>query len=76
MTEPELLTVAEAAQTLRVSPRTVYNRVRAGELPALRLGSGPKAPIRIDPLDLARFLVPDDTRGRLYLEHAERVERR
>ena len=37
---PELLTLEEAAETLRVDYRTVYRMVRAGELPALRIDLG------------------------------------
>jgi excisionase family DNA binding protein len=47
-----LLTVAEAARRLRLSEKTVRRRIRAGELPALRLGDG-RAPLRVsaDELD-------------------------
>jgi excisionase family DNA binding protein len=41
-----LLTVHEAAATLRVSKQTVWRRVRAGELRAVRLG-GPGTAVRI-----------------------------
>lgn len=34
----ELLTVAEVAETLRVSTMTVYRLVRSGEIPAVRVG--------------------------------------
>lgn len=33
-----LLTVAEVAEVLRVSNMTVYRLIKAGELPALRVG--------------------------------------
>jgi excisionase family DNA binding protein len=33
-----LLTVAEVAQVLRVSNMTVYRLIKAGEMPALRVG--------------------------------------
>ncbi len=40
-TEPtEYLTTAEVASELRVNPETVRRWVRAGELPALPVGSG------------------------------------
>jgi excisionase family DNA binding protein len=35
---PELLTVREVAELLRVSTMTVYRLIRAGELPAKRVG--------------------------------------
>lgn len=34
----EVLTIAEAAELLRVHPQTVYRQVRAGKLPALKVG--------------------------------------
>lgn len=34
----ELLTVAEVAETLRVSTMTVYRLVRSGEIAAVRVG--------------------------------------
>ncbi len=44
---PELLTPAETADVLRVGRRAVYGLVERGELRHLRLGSGPRARIRI-----------------------------
>lgn len=42
-TEPLLMTVADVAQLLQVTGRTVNNLVRAGRLPApLRLGHHPR----------------------------------
>lgn len=38
-----VLTVAEAAALLRVSENTIRNAIRAGELPALRLGTGKRS---------------------------------
>jgi len=35
---PEYLNVAEVAKLLDVHPRTVYNWINTGELPALHLG--------------------------------------
>ena len=54
--EGRLLTVDEVAEQLRVSPQTVYRRIGAGELEALQIGSGPKAPIRVRAGAVARFL--------------------
>lgn len=56
MDDERLLTVKEAARVLHYSPRTIYRRAADGELRVLRLGSGPKATIRIDPQDLAAFV--------------------
>ncbi len=38
MDSEKLLTVDEVAEILRVSPSTVYRRIQAGELPAIKLG--------------------------------------
>lgn len=55
--EGRLLTVGEVADELRVTPQTVYRRIETGELEALQLGTGPKAPLRIRAGELERFLV-------------------
>ena len=34
----DVMTVSEVAQYLRVNPQTVYRKVKAGELPTLRIG--------------------------------------
>ena len=47
-----LFTVAEVADAMRVSNMTVYRLIKAGELPALRVGKG----YRIFEADLDRFL--------------------
>ena len=47
-----LLTVAEVAELLRVSNMTVYRLIKAGDLPALRVGKN----YRIREADLATFL--------------------
>lgn len=47
----ELLTVAEAADYFRVSERTVYNLVRSGELPAIKIGASWRIPLA----DLSRL---------------------
>ena len=56
----QLLTVAEVAGVLRVSNMTVYRLIKAGELPALRIGKNYR--IRRDDLDeyLARGAVRAD----------------
>jgi excisionase family DNA binding protein len=47
-----LLTVAEVAQVLRVSNMTVYRLIKAGEMPALRVGKN----YRIRESELEAFL--------------------
>jgi excisionase family DNA binding protein len=39
--------VREVAEAIGQHPASVYRRVAAGELASVRLGSSPKAPIRI-----------------------------
>jgi excisionase family DNA binding protein len=51
-----LLTVSEVADRLSVSIRTVRRRIEAGEIRAVRLGSGPQPPVRIDPAELESWL--------------------
>ena len=51
----EFLTPDEAAATLRVGRRTVYGLVAEGELGHVRLGSGPRARIRIPVAALDEF---------------------
>ena len=47
ITRERLMRVQEVAEALRQHPATIYRHVAAGELDAVRLGSSPKAPIRI-----------------------------
>jgi excisionase family DNA binding protein len=58
--EPELLTVREAAELLKVSPDTIRRRVAAAELPAYRTGSGPRCPLRIKAGDLDSYIFGED----------------
>jgi excisionase family DNA binding protein len=44
---PNLLTVGEVARVLHQSRSTVYRKLKAGDLEAVRLGEPPKAPLRI-----------------------------
>ena len=43
---PEVLTVKEAAELLRVSETTVRDRAKAGKLPCLDLGTAKRAQLR------------------------------
>jgi hypothetical protein len=49
--EIQLLTVAQVARRFQVHPSWVYTNAR--RLGALRLGTGPKAPLRFDPRRVA-----------------------
>lgn len=54
-----LLTVAEVADVLRVSNMTVYRLIKAGELPALRVGKN----YRIRQGDLETYLATGSVRA-------------
>jgi excisionase family DNA binding protein len=49
------------AVALRVSRRTVYDRIASGDLAAIRIGTGRKPPLRIPADALGRYVTP--TRG-------------
>ena len=53
-----LMTVAEVADVLRVSNMTVYRLIKAGELPALRIGKN----YRIREHDLETYLATGEIR--------------
>jgi excisionase family DNA binding protein len=55
-----LLTVEETAVRLRQSPGTVRRKIREGQLPALRIGTGPRAPLRVNSVELERWLFEKD----------------
>ena len=48
----DLLTAREVADVMRVSTMTVYRLIKAGELPAIRVGKH----LRIRERDVARYL--------------------
>lgn len=52
----KLMTVAEVAQRLQVSLWTAYRKVESGEIPAVRLGTGKRSPIRVDERELDEWL--------------------
>ncbi len=57
--ERNLLTVREVAETMRVSNMTVYRLIRAGELPAIRVGKH----FRIRENELNDYLESQTVRG-------------
>ena len=52
----QLLTVAEVARRLQQSERTVRDKIASGQLPAVKIGTGPRAPLRFDRAELDRWL--------------------
>jgi excisionase family DNA binding protein len=46
--QPALLDAAELGRRLGISRDAVYRMARAGKLPSVRVGDGPKAPMRFD----------------------------
>ncbi len=56
--DTRLLTVAEVADTMRVSRMTVYRLVHAGELPAIRFGRSFRVPETAVLLAMENVVVP------------------
>ena len=54
--ETKLLTIGEVALLLRQSPRSVRDKINAGQLPAVRIGTGPRAPLRVDRAEIEAWL--------------------
>jgi excisionase family DNA binding protein len=54
-TVQKLLKPSQVAERLQVSVWSVYRRSESGELPAVRIGTGPRAPIRVDADELHQF---------------------
>ena len=52
---PTLLTVEEAAASLRLSRASVYRRIASGELRAVRLGSQAGSAVRVPVASLRQF---------------------
>jgi excisionase family DNA binding protein len=52
----KLLKPAQVAERLQVSVWSVYRRIGSGELPSVRIGTGPRAPIRVDADELHQFV--------------------
>jgi excisionase family DNA binding protein len=59
----ELLTTAQVARRLRQSEEVVRRKARDGTLPAVRLGYGPRAPLRFDARELEAFIFGDPAAG-------------
>lgn len=52
----DLLTAKETAVMLGLTPATIRRKVAAGEIPAVRLGTRPRAPIRVPADELEEWL--------------------
>jgi excisionase family DNA binding protein len=52
----ELLTTAQVARRLKQSEEVIRRKARDGTLPALRLGYGPRAPLRFDEREFEAWL--------------------
>ena len=63
-TTQKLLKPAQVAERLQVSIWSVYRRIESGELPAVRIGTGPRAPIRVDADELHQFVHGQDPEKR------------
>lgn len=61
--EKRLLAPSDVARRLGVSRGWVYRKAAAGELRAVKLGRGPRAPLRFHPDDLEQFVSPEARRG-------------
>ncbi len=58
---PQLLTVAELAQRLRISRPTAYRLIGSGRLRAYRVGPTDSGALRIDVRELDRLIAPSTT---------------
>lgn len=56
MSEKKIYTVEELAKILKLSPLTVRKAVKDGKIKVIRLGSGPKAQIRITEAEVDKIL--------------------
>jgi hypothetical protein len=70
--EIQLLTVAQVARRFQVHPSWVYANAR--RLGALRLGTGPKAPMRFDPRRVALAVEDPPSSGSPPIEDAPAPE--
>jgi excisionase family DNA binding protein len=59
---PQLLKVAQVAERIQETPATVYRLIAAGVLPAIRLGSSRRSPLRVDAGELHEFVYGEGQR--------------
>ena len=53
-----MMTISEVAGVLHVHQTTVRRLIARGDLPSVRLGTGARARVRVDPEDLRTFTTP------------------
>lgn len=51
-----LLTIKDLCERFKVSPSVIYEKVENKEIPHIRLGTGPKAPIRFREKDIEAWI--------------------
>lgn len=61
--EIELLTTQEAAQILRVTPQTIMNMIRRGDLQGRKIGSGNTSPWRIPREAVLKYIDFDEEKS-------------
>jgi hypothetical protein len=59
----ELLTVAELAHKVKLGPCRILKKARRVQIPTIKLGGGPKAPVRFDLEAVLKALQGDDVPG-------------
>jgi len=61
--EIELLTTQEAARILRVTPQTIMNMIRRGDLLGRKIGTGNNSPWRIPREDVLKYINFDEEKS-------------
>ncbi len=61
--EIELLTTQEAARILRVTPQTIMNMIRRGDLPGRKIGMGNNSPWRIPRESVLKYINFDEEKS-------------
>jgi hypothetical protein len=59
----ELLTVAGSAHKVKLGPCRILEKACCGQIPRIKLGRGPKAPVRFDLEAVLKALQGDDVPG-------------
>lgn len=72
--EMKLLTVSEAAETMKVSEKTVRRLIKRGDLPAYKLGE--RGQLRIEEGELERYVLSQRVRPNEILKPQQPIEPR